>query len=202
MSPKPMNVFAGVNAALFVILCAVFYGRELRAYHGPGNVAEFLIYAGCIAVVTAIGWRALRRFELPAGVLVFMQVGILAHFAGGFVPVNGHRLYDVIIAGVRFDKYVHILNALAGCVLVDHLLARHQSPVPRLVLVVMVVLGAGAVVEMVEYAAKLAIASSGVGDYDNNMRDLWANFAGGAIFVVGATVRSMWAQAGARQPAQ
>lgn len=202
MSLKPINVFAAVNAGLFAILCAVFYGRDLRAYHGPGNVAEFLVYAGCIAAVTAVGWRALRRFELPAGVLVFMQIGILSHFAGGFVPVNGHRLYDVILLDVRFDKYVHMLNAIAGCVLVDHLLARHQSPVPRLLLVVMVVLGAGAVVEMVEYAAKLAIASTGVGDYDNNMRDLWANFAGCVIFLAGLAVRSVWLQAGARQPAR
>ena len=41
----------------------------------------------------------------------------------------------------------------------------------------------GAIIEMVEYGVVLTFETNGVGDYDNNMQDLLANFCGSLIYL-------------------
>ena len=55
--------------------------------------------------------------------------------------------------------------------------------------VLLVVLGLGAVVEIVEYLVMLTVPNAGVGGYDNNMQDLIGNLLGGTLFVVLDCVR-------------
>jgi hypothetical protein len=55
--------------------------------------------------------------------------------------------------------------------------------------VLLVVLGLGAVIEIVEYVVVLTVPRNGVGGYDNNMQDLIANLCGaGAFLMLGATL--------------
>jgi hypothetical protein len=51
-------------------------------------------------------------------------------------------------------------------------------------IVLFVVLGLGAMVEMFEYIVTRHLPQNGVGGYDNNMQDLIANFVGGFIAIV------------------
>ena len=55
--------------------------------------------------------------------------------------------------------------------------------------VVLVVLGLGAVVEIVEYLVVLTVPEHGVGGYDNNMQDLIANALGASLAMV---LRGVW----------
>jgi hypothetical protein len=50
--------------------------------------------------------------------------------------------------------------------------------------VLLVVLGLGAVVEIVEYFVVLTVAHQGVGDYHNNLQDLVANLVGASTHLL------------------
>ncbi|HWA62232.1 MAG TPA: hypothetical protein VG939_12705 [Caulobacteraceae bacterium] len=180
---EPFDVFAGVNLALCAVLGAAFVAhRGLVA--DRVNVAEFLVYGAAIALVAALGWRSARRAHPTWLVLAVMQGGILAHLAGGLVWIHGVRLYDVDFGPVGYDKIVHAANAAAGAMLADSLIRGEPRPVPKWVVVTLVVMGAGSLVEMVEYLAQRVIPNTGVGGYDNNSQDLFANTAGALLFAM------------------
>lgn len=177
------DYFIILNVALFIIMCWFVYYDRLVSYRGVGNLHEFFLYACAIIVSILVGWWYLRRLPYPAWLLLIVQIGILLHFAGAFFPIEGGRLYDAHILGVRFDKYVHAFNAFAGAALARHLLKCTNSHSPLMaVLVVLVVLGGGAIVEIVEYLVSLTVEHNGVGTYDNNMQDLLSNLLGAILF--------------------
>jgi hypothetical protein len=187
---KNTDIFVAVNAALFIVMCAVVYYDRFLRYRGRGNVHEFFIYAGVILAAIVFAWIYLRRFTFQSAVLVLVQAGILAHFAGAFVPVDGGRLYDAEILSIRYDKYVHCLNAFAAAAVVAHVfdILEVHLPLIRNLVLIMVVLGLGAVVEIVEYVVMQTIPNAGVGAYDNNMQDLIGNMVGGMLFIAAAAI--------------
>jgi hypothetical protein len=181
------DIFALVNIGLFTLLVGTVYLDRFGHYRGPANLGEFFIYGCAIAILICILWIFLRRVEYPAWLLAMVQVGLLGHFAGAFVAVDGGRLYDTFWLGVGYDKYVHVFNALiATCVLI-HLFDRLGVNFAfRWLVVVMVVLGGGAVLEIMEYLVSLIVQNAGVGGYDNNMVDLIANAAGASLGTIAA----------------
>ncbi|GAB4278191.1 MAG: hypothetical protein Kow0056_10250 [Coriobacteriia bacterium] len=147
---------------------------------------EFGLYAAVILIVGALAWKKLRRFEYPWWLIVLVQVGIIAHFSGGYVKYGPEGwLYWHYFFGIRYDQIVHFYNSFVG-VLGFGIISR-QSAVDfgraEPIILVGLVLGAGALIEIVEYFAKLTIPGVGVGDYDNNMQDLVLNLAGGITAV-------------------
>lgn len=182
---READIFAGANATLFALMCLFVYHDRFVQYRGPANVGEFFVYALAIFSVILVIWWFLRRLDYPAWLLILVEIGILAHFAGAFVPIDGGRLYDTSLLGVRYDKFVHGGNAFAGAALIDHVLGRLGARLPgRALVVVGLVMGAGAVVEILEYLVATTVpgARDGVGTYDNNMQDLVANAIGAALF--------------------
>lgn len=180
------DYFVVLNMFLFMLMCWAVYYDRLVAYRGVGNLHEFFLYACAIISTIFVIWWYLRRLPFPTWLLFIIQIGILMHFAGAFFPIEGGRMYDAIILGLRYDKYVHAFNAFAGAALVRHLFKKTDSRSPLMAtVVVMVVLGAGAVVEIVEYLVSLTVKHNGVGSYDNNMQDLIANLFGALLFECG-----------------
>lgn len=178
----PLDAFVAVNLLLFAAMCVFTYYARFVQYRGAGNVHEFFLYAAVLVAGVVALWRSFRGYPFGWGLLLLIQAGILAHFAGAFVQFDGYRLYDVSIAGLRYDKYVHFANAFIAVRVVRHLTERHGIRVDGVVsvLVGMTVLGLGAVVEIVEYLVVRTVPANGVGGYDNNMQDLIANAAGTA----------------------
>jgi hypothetical protein len=182
----PSDYFIALNMLLFVGMCWAVYYDRLITYRGVGNLHEFFLYACAIILAIFVGWWYLRRLSFPTWLLFIVQIGILLHFAGAFFPIEGGRLYDAHPLGLRFDKYVHAFNAFAGAALTRHLMNETHSRSPLMsAIVVMVVLGAGSVVEIVEYLVSLTVVNHGVGSYDNNMQDLISNLVGALIFEAG-----------------
>lgn len=191
MDIRPLDVFALVNSALFLSMCFFVYYSRFIEYRGAANIHEFFIYAIAIFLGVLILWRYFRRYDFKVDLLLLVQIGILMHFAGAFVQVDGHRLYDEHLLGIRYDKYVHLINAFIASLLVRRLfLARGLSlaGINRL-FVVLSVLGLGALVEIVEYLVVSTVDDSGVGGYDNNMQDLMANLLGTLLFLIHLGVR-------------
>ncbi len=173
------DYFAGFNTILFLIMCWTVYYDRLVEFRGKGNIHEFFLYACAILTTIIVIWYFLRKLSFPTWLLVFVEIGIFLHFAGGFVQIDHGRLYDAHMLGIRFDKYVHLFNSMAGAALTYHLLHKTGSTSPLLsILVILTVLGAGAIVEIIEYLVSLTVTTNGVGSYDNNMQDLIANLVG------------------------
>ncbi len=182
---RKLDVFAAINAALFVVLCVFRYHDRFVALRGAGHMEEFFVYAGVILAAIVVLWWRFRDWGFDGSLLALVQLGILMHFAGAFVPVDGRRLYDAHLMGIRYDKYVHVVNAFAVTALVDRIFEIRRMPRTALnaIMLVMVVLGLGALAEIVEYGVVLTVPNNGVGEYDNNMQDLVANLSGSLLFL-------------------
>lgn len=192
MKIRNLDVLVALNLCLFALACAFAYFHRFIHYRGSENIHEFFIYAVVIAAAIAGSGIVLRRFEHPTWLLVLVEAGVLMHFAGGLVHFGGARLYDHSWAGIRYDKLVHLVNAFAASMVVRHLfdawrvrLGQLRAPV-----VVLVVLGLGAVVEIMEYAVTCTVKNNGVGGYDNNMQDLIANLVGSLAAVAAVRLRA------------
>jgi uncharacterized membrane protein YjdF len=183
---RKLDAFAAVNAALFLVLCVFRYHARFVQYRGPGHIEEFFIYAVAILGGIVFLWWTFRNHSFDGWLLVLLQIGILMHFGGAFVQIDAGRLYDAHILGIRYDKYVHFVNAFAAAYLVSRLF-QIQGNAPTFInslALLMTVLGLGAVIEIVEYGVMLTIPDNGVGDYDNNMQDLMSNFCGSLTFLM------------------
>lgn len=183
---KKIDAFALTNMLLFLLLCVFRYYARFVQYRGAAHIGEFFVYAAVIMAGIAILWFVFRHYEFEGSTLLLVQLGILMHFSGAFVTVDNHRLYDQVLFGLRYDKYVHFVNAFAATLLISRLFQIQKIALTRSnnVFVVLVVLGLGAVIEIVEYAVVLTVPQNGVGGYDNNMQDLMANLVGACSFML------------------
>jgi uncharacterized membrane protein YjdF len=199
MNPRTIDLFVGVNLVLFLILCVFRYHARFIEYRGAEHLEEFFIYAGVIVAAVVLLWLVFRNYRFDPVILMCLQAGIVMHFCGAFVLIDGARLYDAHLLGIRYDKYVHFVNAFAATALVARLFEIQHIALTRvnLVFVLLVVLGLGAVIEIVEYGVVLTVPRNGVGDYDNNMQDLLSNLCGAIASVAALAGR---ARAGVRNP--
>lgn len=189
-SVKPIDIFALVNIGLFFFMCYFIYFDRFVRYRGYKYRWEFFVYAVVIFSLIMFSWKMSRRFSVPGWLLAMVQIGITMHFAGGLAFFGDKRLYDLVILGIRYDKYVHFFNAAVAGLFVQRLpwerVFENQwlSDLPT----VLVVLGLGAFVEIVEYIVMLTVTVNGVGLYNNNMQDLIANLAGVTFCLVSLKV--------------
>ena len=114
---------------------------------------------------------------------LILQTAVLGHLAGWLVTVGGQSLYVVAFWGVPMDKVIHAFNSAAAACFVT---AMFRSVGLRLrgwegFVVVMVVCGLGALIEVIEYIGTLVLTSTSVGDYANNAQDLIANLLGAMV---------------------
>ena len=180
---RNIDLFVAANLLLFSAMSLAVYRERFILYRGLENIQEFYIYACLILCFITYLWKLFRRIDVPASILVMLQIGILMHFAGGLVFSGGERLYDCRFIGVRYDKYVHFFNAFTVSLLVVFMFRTRRLFSERClpVVTVLTVLGLGAVVELAEYVVYCTVPRNGVGGYDNNLQDLFANLGGAVI---------------------
>lgn len=186
-----IDVFVLINLGVLLLMIVFVYFERFEYYRGPGNAHEFLLYAVLLFALIGALWLRLRKLVFSNTILVLLQIGIFAHFAGAYIPIDGQRLYDAVFFGMGYDKYVHFFNAFAVAALINQIFQRLEARIPIWpgLIILLLVLGLGAIVEIVEYIVVLTIPDHGVGDYHDNMRDMIANLAGGATFVL---ARRFW----------
>lgn len=186
MKIKKIDFFAMLNLGLFLLMCVFRYYARFIHYRGIEHIEEFFVYASVIICAILLLWWVFRHYPFDAMILVLLQIGIVMHFSGAFVQMDGGRLYDAHVLGIQYDKYVHFVNAFSATLLVSRLFQIQGIALTRVnsLLLMLVVLGLGAVIEIVEYIVVLTVPSNGVGGYDNNMQDLMANFCGALGFLI------------------
>ncbi|NUN60696.1 MAG: hypothetical protein HUU13_06255 [Burkholderiaceae bacterium] len=183
---KKIDWFVLTNLGLFLGLCVFRYYARFIEYRGAEHIAEFFIYAMLIFLGILVLWAVFRHYDFNPLMLLLLQIGILMHFAGAFVQVDAARLYDAYLLGIRYDKYVHFVNAFSAGFLISRLFTIQHIAITKVnsVFIVLVVLGLGSLVEIAEYLVMLTIPNNGVGGYDNNMQDLISNLFGASAFVI------------------
>lgn len=169
--------FDGIAAVNFMAMLIA----EIRAFPGAG--LGFHVYGAMVLSLFAVVWLVLRRYEYPVWAMAALQLALMGHLAGRAVLVGGTALYHVELLGVPMDKVIHALNSAAAAVFVTSLFerARLRLGAWRGFVIVMVVSGLGAMIEIIEYVGTLLLPMNRVGDYANNMQDLIANLIGAFV---------------------
>jgi hypothetical protein len=173
--PLVVAVFAAYLTAFFV------YGLAT----GADLTVPYVLIVGA-------GGYLVARLEPPSGystiVLVGLSLWAAGHLAGGTVGIADDRtLYNAVIGGrLHFDNVVHFVGfgtaALAWWEATRPWLradAGHRLGVAMAVW--LAGMGVGALNEVVEFVATLALPDTNVGGYHNTGRDLIANMLGAAV---------------------
>ncbi len=180
---RQFDVFAAVNFALWAWMAWSVQRERLAQFRGGPALAEFFLYASVITVLLALTWVSLRRFVWRPGLLGMVEVWLLVAIGAGIVTADGTRLYDCVLLSIRADKYVHLGGSLVAALCVGAIFNAFGARPRGLegTVIVLVVLGGGAIWEILEYLVVRTFPEAGVGAYDNNMQDLIANLAGGLL---------------------
>ena len=123
-----------------------------------------------------------RTLSWPPRMLWGLVSVAIGNLAGGVVLVDGQPLYSLALVGeLRYDKPFHAFaTGVAAWIALWSLEAwsGRSGGFGLAFAAVLIANGAGAMVEMVEYAGSIIFEQTSVGDYANNMLDLVANLAG------------------------
>lgn len=181
-----LDYFTFFNSLLFLMMIQFVYYDRFIIYRGAANLHEFFFYATVIYIAILYFWRKLRYIKIPLYIVILFEVMILLHFSAAFVEVNGHRLYDLRIFEIRFDKFVHFINAFVATIITFYFFQKNHCKITKFMMMMTIfsVLGIGAIIEIIEYIVTLTIVHNGVGAYNNNMLDLVANLFGAVTAVL------------------
>ncbi len=147
-----------------------------------------LTYTG-ITVLIVITFALLHQWaKFPLWILWVISLVGLGNMIGGVVLVDGKPMYvNGYIGPIPFDKFFHSLAAFAFFFVAWHAMKAFAGPGYHrpglLTFTFLVVMGGGAVVEIVELIGTV-ISEVNVGDYGNNALDLVANAIGAALGLI------------------
>lgn len=158
---------------------------------------EFLYYMALMTGLVAFVVVYHQRLHLSTVILNALSLVGLLHVMGGNIHVGGRRLYDTYLIQdvVRYDNLVHSFGIFVFTLTLYSAIMPHMDKTVRgngwalSTILVMMGMGAGAIIEVVEFAAVAFLdAHEQVGGYWNNALDLTFNLAG----AVAATVGIQW----------
>jgi putative membrane protein len=170
-----------------------YVGGFLVWFLAAGN-AEFVWYIITMVALIGLIGLTLGKARYPTALLWALSLWGLAHMAGGGVPVGDSVLYAVQVVPIggtgemtllKYDQLVHAYGFGVTAWLLWHLMDLHfpflRGTWTILVYPALGTMGLGAVNEMIEFAAVLALAETGVGGYYNTALDLVFNGLGAVI---------------------
>lgn len=178
--------------ALFTLSYIVGFGGY---YMSAGNL-EFMWYVFVLVFFAALIGATLSKTHFPAWILWLLSWWGFLHMAGGGVRVGDGVLYAYRIVHLfgegesfvlKFDQVVHFYGFFVATLVVWHLLRPHVTnlySVSVLLTVLFAGVGLGALNEIVEFLAVVAIPETGVGGYYNTALDLVFNMLGAVSAVL------------------
>lgn len=164
-----------------------------------GTNYEFLLYVCVILFVGAWILLKQRKVRFDRSILWGLTVWGLLHMAGGNLRVGNGVLYGLTLIPlvprfdiVRYDQLVHTFGFGVATLIGHHLLRPYlREGIDRWgtlsFLIVLMGAGFGALNEIVEFIAVVAMPETGVGGYENTLLDLVFNLIGGILAVVWLT---------------
>jgi hypothetical protein len=155
---------------------------------------EFIVYVITMIGLVALVALTLGKAEYRLSMLWALTFWGLMHMAGGGVPVGDAVLYNLRLLPIvdsgevfilKYDQFVHAYGFGVTAWVLHHVLTRHfpatRGTATALVFPALAAMGLGALNEMIEFAAVLAVPDTNVGGYYNTALDLVFNAAGAVI---------------------
>lgn len=185
---RKVHIWILLFNALYLLIFGIYY-LSVKNY-------EFLWYIAVIVVLGIVVAVNLNKSKLDNLVLWLLSIWGLLHMVGGGIRIAGKtvyslRLIDIVDKGGQFyilkmDQLIHFYGFLVAAILVYQLLrtARIDSlSSPKIAVFVAWLgsMGLGALNEVVEFLAFIALAETGVGDLYNTGLDLIFNMCGALV---------------------
>ena len=190
MKPEPTHSEYAVGA--FTV--AYMLGFTIW-FFSIGNY-EFIVYVVTMVALLLLVGLSLRKAEYPISMLCALSLWGLMHMAGGGVPVDGSVLYNLHLVPIveteqmfilKYDQLVHGYGFGVSAWVLHHLITRHfpetRNTATALIFPALASMGLGALNEVIEFSAVLAVPDTNVGGYVNTALDLCFN-AAGAVFAM------------------
>ena len=167
---------------VLVVLAAAVVGFLIYGIAADSSSVTYyvpitVILAGVIALIH-------RSADFSIAVLWGLTAVAIGNIAGGVLLIDGAPLYELAVLGsIRYDNVFHAVAAAVGAwASLEALVSWGFRRTPVLGFgAAMMAIGAGALVEVVEYFGSLIIENDSVGGYTNNMQDLIANTVGAVV---------------------
>jgi uncharacterized membrane protein YjdF len=180
---QPIFLF---NMAAIIIFSAIFISRL--------NL-EFMFYVAIIIFFLFVIVLTNHRVDYSLHVLWGLSLWALMHMSGGAVFIGGTRLYDIILIPLigepylifKYDQLVHIIGFGVATVAMYQLLKPSIGKghwISLSIVIIMAGLGVGALNEIIEFVASVAVPESGVGGYYNTSLDLVSDLVGAIIAAI------------------
>jgi len=178
LSGKLMLLFIAVYLLIFIIVSAI------------NKNYEFLYHAGIISLLTAVIIFSRKKLHLPSGIIIGLSIVGVLHILGGNLYLKNIRLYDTwLIPGIlKYDNIIHLVFIFIATFIAYSLLSPYlykeliHDRLLLSLLLILVALGVGSLIEIVELLAVVFInASEKVGGYMNNALDIVFNLIGALI---------------------
>lgn len=163
---------------------------------------EFIVYVATMLGLIALVGLTLKQAAYPKAMLWALSIWGLLHMAGGGVPVAGAVLYNLPLIPIievqdsvilKYDQLIHAYGFGVTAWLLHHLLTRHYPDTrgtwTAFAFPLLGAMGLGALNEMIEFSAVLAVPDTNVGGYINTALDLCFNALGAFIAVLIVTRR-------------
>ena len=165
--------------SLFFLAMSIINGNYEYAYYNSALLLGFVVL-----------FAFYNQIHLKIPLLAGLTILALLHLAGGNVSDNGIRLYQTSLYSIPYDKIVHVFGSFVVTLIaynfIEKTLGREDRKKTLLVgfIILMIGVGAGAIVEIMEFLATLMFRNTIVGDYTNNAGDLVANLVGSLAALV------------------
>ncbi len=173
------------------IFNALYLAAFILYYLSIANY-EFLIYIAVVVVLGLVIIFTVKYSKLDLFALWGLTIWGLLHMLGGSLRVGEdvlyrYRIIDIIDKGgdfyiLKMDQFIHFYGFLVTAIVVYQLLQQHMSSLknPKLIIFIAWIgaMGLGALNEVVEFVAFVALAETGVGDVYNTGLDLIFNMLG------------------------
>lgn len=176
---------------LSILFFTLAYTLGFGIYYVLIRDYEFLWYIAVLLFFTTFIAATLRKSQLTVSLLWLLSVWGLVHMAGGGIVIGDHVLYGQVLIPItlngdftllKFDQLVHAYGfgvvALVSHFLLSRAVGTSMSFLWLATVSVLIATGLGAINEIVEFAAVIAIPDTGVGGYFNTSLDLVFNTLG------------------------
>jgi len=170
---------------VFIIISLFFLALSLISDNNEFTYYNFTILAGFVVFVIFYD-----RIHLEISMLVgLLAIGLL-HLAGGNLTIDGTILYQTSFYNIPYDKIVHFFASFVITLIAYNFIEETLSKKDRrrtfLVgfIILMIGVGLGTIVEIIEYLSTIIFKETIVGDYINNASDLVANLLGVILALV------------------
>ncbi|MEK6890661.1 MAG: DUF2238 domain-containing protein [Nanoarchaeota archaeon] len=181
----------------FLILFNLAYVIAFATYYISIKNYEFLWYVLVLVFFFLLIGLTLRKSNFNYLILWGLSLWGLLHMAGGGLNIGGEVLYRLELIHLfdvgdtyilKFDQFVHAFGFGVTTLVAWHLLKPYLNTKTNFkvvyVLLIAIAMGAGALNEIVEFAAVVVAPNTGVGGYYNTALDLVFNMIGSIIAVI------------------